>query len=283
MSKLILSAFIDEYSDNLIEQLEFLKEQNIEFTEIRHINGKNISSMTLDEVKEYKNKMDNYGVKISSIGSPIGKIRLDEDFDAHLEMCKSIFEKANILNTNLVRIFSFYPPENKNIQDFKEEVIGKLKKIIDLSKEYNLTLCHENEAKIYGESPDNCLEIIESFDNDLKCVFDMGNFVLDGFKPFPDAYDKLKKHIKYFHIKDALYEGAIVPAGKGEASIEQILREYLKDAKEDTYVSLEPHLQTFDGLNSLVGKKFDNPYKYKNQKEAFNDGLNKLREILNRL
>ena len=107
----------------------------------------------------------------------------------------------------------------------------------------------------------------------------MGNFVLDGFNPVK-AYELLNDYIEYFHIKDSLYAGAIVPAGKGEACIKQILDDYKLNGKKDTFITLEPHLQTFSGLNALVGKTFENPYKYNDQKEAFTDAVEKLNALL---
>jgi len=107
----------------------------------------------------------------------------------------------------------------------------------------------------------------------------MGNFVLDGYNPM-DAYQLLKEYVEYFHIKDALYAGAIVPAGKGEAQIKEILDAYKASGKKDTFITLEPHLQTFSGLNALRGKTFENPYKYENQQMAFTDAVEKLKSIL---
>ena len=77
-----------------------------------------------------------------------------------------------------------------------------------------------------------------------------------------------------------MYAGAIVPAGKGEAQIREILADYKEKGKKDTFITLEPHLQTFSGLNALVGKTFDNPYKYADQKAAFTDAVEKLRAVL---
>ena len=114
----------------------------------------------------------------------------------------------------------------------------------------------------------------------IKCVFDMGNFVLEGVDPYPEAYELLKKDIAYFHIKDALAQGAIVPPGRGDAKIQAILSAHREYAKEDFFVSLEPHLQTFSGLNALVGRSFENPYKYENEKVAFTDAVNKLKEMI---
>ena len=94
------------------------------------------------------------------------------------------------------------------------------------------------------------------------------------------AYELLGDHIKYFHIKDALFEGAIVPAGKGDAQIKEIISRHKDFAEKDFFVSLEPHLQTFSGLNALVGRSFENPYKYEDEKTAFCDAVNKFKELI---
>lgn len=276
MNKLILSAFADEYADDLKEQCEALNGFGIGNIELRGVNGKNVSVLTSSEVKEAKKILDDYGIKVSSIGSPLGKIDIDGDLGEHLETAKRVYETANILGAKNVRIFSFY---FKNAPFDKSKIYAGLEKLVDLSDDTGLTLCHENEALIYGESPEKCLEIAEYFGGRVKCVFDMGNFVLDGYEPMA-AYKLLLDHIEYFHIKDALFAGAIVPAGKGEAKIKEILDDYRENGRKDTFITLEPHLQTFSGLNALVGKSFDNPYKYDNQKAAFTDAVEKLKDLL---
>ena len=276
MNKLILSAFADEYSDGLKEQCEALNKFGIDYIELRGVNGKNVSVLTENEVKEAKKTLDDYGIKVSSIGSPLGKIDINGDLNGHLETAKRVYETANMLWEKNVRMFSFY---SKETPFDKSRIYDGLEKLVGLSDGTGLTLCHENEALIYGESPEKCLEIAEYFHGKIKCVFDMGNFVLDGYEPMA-AYKLLFEHIEYFHIKDALYLGAIVPAGKGEAKIKEILDDYKENGRKDTFITLEPHLQTFSGLNALVGKSFDNPYKYENQKAAFTDAVEKLKGLL---
>ena len=278
MNKLILSAFADEYADDLKAQCEALNDFGIEYIELRGVNGKNVSVLTEGEVKETKKILDDYGIKVSSIGSPLGKIDIKGDLNGHFETAKRVYETANILGAKNVRMFSFYSKETP-FNKCKSEIYSGLEKLVDLSDDTGLTLCHENEALIYGESPEKCLEIAEYFGGRIKCVFDMGNFVLDGYEPMA-AYKILFDYIEYFHIKDAFYTGAIVPAGKGEAKIEEILDDYKSNGKKDAFISLEPHLQTFSGLNALVGKSFDNPYKYDNQKAAFTDAVEKLKGLL---
>lgn len=278
MNKLILSAFADEYADNLKEQCEALNKFCIEYIELRGVNGKNVSVLTESEVKETKKILDDYGIKVSSIGSPLGKIDIKGDLNGHYETAKRVYETANILGAKNVRIFSFYSKETP-FDKCKSEVYAGLEKLVDLSNDTGLTLCHENEARIYGESPEKCLEIAEYFGGRIKCVFDMGNFVLDGYEPL-SAYKLLSDYIEYLHIKDAFFTGAIVPAGKGEAKIKEILDDYKENGRKDAFITLEPHLQTFSGLNALVGKSFDNPYKYENQKAAFTDAVEKLKGLL---
>lgn len=280
MSNIKLSAFADEYADSFEEQLQALNGFGIEHIEIRHVDKKNISILSTEEVKTAKKMLDEYGIRASAIGSPLGKIRLDEDMDAHMETAKHVFESANLLGAKYIRMFSFYAPDGKDITTMKGQVTEALEKMLLLARSHGVTLCHENEAKIYGDIPARCRELLDHFGGELKCVFDMGNFVLEGVDPFPSAYELLKPYIAYFHIKDSLAAGAIVPPGKGEAKIKEILSAHMQSAKEDFFVSLEPHLQTFSGLNALVGRSFENPYQYPDAKVAFADAVTKFKELI---
>ena len=280
MGRIILSAFADEYSESFTEQLEALRSFGIDYVEVRGVDGKNVSALVKDEVREVKKKLDCFGIKASAIGSPIGKVQLDGDLDAHFDMARRVFETACELDTKYIRAFSFYAPEGADIVDCKERVFENLGRLSELAKSHGVVLCHENEAKIYGDIPTRCREIYDGFGGEIKTVFDMGNYVLEGVSPYPAGYELLKDSVAYFHIKDALAAGAIVPPGKGEAGIKEILAAHAAYAKDDFFVSVEPHLQLFSGLNALVGRSFDNPYKYNDAKEAFCDAVNKLKEIL---
>ncbi len=279
MSNLILSAFADEYADGTGDQLEGLNRFGIKYLEVRHLDGVNLAKLPLEAVREAKKAMDSAEIRVSALGSPLGKIPLDGDLDAHLETARHLFEAAKILETDYVRIFSFYAPEGASVAEKRSEVFAALEPLVLLARQYGLVLCHENEAKIYGDLPQRCREIAEYFAGEVKCVFDMGNFVLEGVDPWA-AYETLKEHIAYFHIKDALAAGAIVPPGKGEAKIGQILSAHRKVAGKDFFVSLEPHLQTFSGRNALVGRSFENPYQYPDAKTAFADAVKKFKEII---
>lgn len=279
MKKFIFSGFTDEFAPEFDRQLAAAREFSMDAMELRFADGVNVGDMTLPQVRSYGEKLRAAGIGISAIGSPLGKVSLDSDLDAHLEKARKIFEFANLLDTNYVRVFSFYGHQNTPIQESKQEVIDDLGRMLDLADSFGVTLCHENEGKIYGELPHRCMDLLEAFDGRLKCVFDMGNYVLQQVETW-SAYQLQKPYIQYFHIKDALPNGSIVPPGKGEGKIREILTDFAK-THDAVVVSLEPHLQVFDGLSQLVTEKaFANPYRYPDKEAAFTDAVIKLKELI---
>ena len=281
MAKLILSAFADEYSREVNEQVKVLTDLGYTHIEPRFVGDKNISELTEDEANELASTLASAGIKVYSVGSPIGKINLADDFDAHLDLAENCFEIANILGATRVRMFSFYLPEGKSREECFPAVLEHINALLDLAEKYGLTLCHENEARIFGESPEDCKKLFDATGGRLRAVFDMGNFVLDKYDP-EKAYDLLSDYIDYFHIKDALYERAIVPAGRGEAKIGEILSTHLARGC-DTVITLEPHLESFDGLNKLVGATFKNPYVFEDGRAAFLAGAENLATVISKI
>ena len=279
MKKFVFSGFTDEFAPEFDRQLEAAKEFSMDAMELRFADGTNVGDMTVAQVSGYAEKLRDAGLGVSAVGSPLGKVKLDSDLDAHMETARKLFEFANILGTPNVRVFSFYSPADKSVWDCKNEVVDNLGRMLDIADSFGVTLCHENEGRIYGERPHQCMELLEAFGGRLKCVFDMGNYVLQQVEPWA-AYQLQKPYIQYFHIKDALPTGAIVPPGKGEGKILEILTDFAQ-THDAVVVSLEPHLQVFDGLSQLVTEKtFSNPYQYPNKEAAFTDAVNKLKELI---
>ena len=274
-----LSGFADEIDDNFENQLKGLKENDIEYIEIRGVNGKNISSLNQEELETAKKLLDLYKIKVSAIGSPIGKIKITDDFDKHLEVFENVINAALVLETKYIRMFSFFIPGGE-YKKHREEVMKRLGILAEIAKKSNLILCHENERDIYGESPELCLDIMQNFNGGIKFVFDPANFIVGGFTPYPDAYNMLVEHIEYMHIKDA-DETGIFPAGSGKGKIKEILSDLILNRKFDGFLSIEPHLSVFTGLDQLEGgenKLVKN--KFNSKPEAFAAATNALKDIL---
>ncbi len=246
-----ISGFSDEISSDVTAQFEVLNKLGIKYFEPRGINGKNISELSAEEVGLLKQEMKKYGISVSSIGSPVGKIKVTDSFEPHFELYKKVVEIAKELECKYIRIFSFYGSGNDWTDEERTEVFSRLKTMIDYAKKQNVILLHENEKGIYGDTIDRCLDIMQQFAcENFGAVFDPANFVQCGVDT-KEAFDTLKAYIKYVHIKDAQsVDDRVVPAGKGDGNIPYILDSLFKSGY-DGFVSLEPHLGTFEGLADL--------------------------------
>ncbi|MCL5674439.1 MAG: sugar phosphate isomerase/epimerase [Candidatus Omnitrophica bacterium] len=257
----ILSGFGDEISTELNEQIDVMKGLGVGYIELRGVWGKNVLDLTEDEIKKIKNILLKNGMKISAIGSPIGKIKITDNFSPHFEKFQYAVELAKFFGTAYVRIFSYYPPENEKIEKYRDEVMERMEKKVQYAEKEKVILCHENESAIYGENPENCLDMLKSINSpNLRAVFDPANFIVHGIKPYTRAYPLLKEWIEYFHIKDALpmektaHKIVCVPAGKGEGQVSEILKDFYKTTKnKDVFLSLEPHLSTAGQFGGWTG------------------------------
>lgn len=252
MLKYHISGFSDEIDSDIKVQFEHLNKLGIKYFEPRGINGTNISALTLDEAKQLKETMDKYGINASSIGSPIGKIGIKDEFEPHLEKLAHTIEIAKILGTKYIRIFSFFIPKEDDPAIYRDEVMARMKAMTALAGKEGVILLHENEKDIYGDIAVRCKDILDTVDSDnLRAVFDPANFVQCDQVTYPDAYEMLKDHVVYMHIKDALFaDNSVVPAGHGDGRVRDILQT-LSDRDYEGFLSLEPHLGSFDGLGDL--------------------------------
>ena len=250
MVRFRISAFSDEYSPNLDEQIEGLLANHVRMTELRNVDGTSVSDLTPAEAAEVRRKLDAHGITVSSIGSPLGKSSVTDPMEPHLDKLKNTCELAGVLGTGRIRMFSFYIPDGK-YEEYRGEVFDRIGKMLDAADGYGVQLCHENEKGIYGDTPERCAELLAEFPGRLGCVFDPANFVQCGAKPFPDAYELLKTRITYMHIKDALPAGTIVPSGMGVGGVPEILSVLNLTRTGDFVLTVEPHLRVFAGLDKL--------------------------------
>lgn len=247
-----ISGFSDEIAESTRAQFEALNKFGIKYFEPRGIDGKNISKLTEEEMYGLKALMDEYGIKASSIGSPIGKIKVTEDFEEHLEVLKNVVKAAKILETRYIRVFSFYHgTEAEWTKEERLEVFKRMRIMVDYARDQDVILLHENEKDIYGDTADRCLELMKEFYGpNFKAIFDPANFVQAG-EDTKNAYDVMKPYIGYMHIKDARKaEGDVMPAGVGDGNVEYILCDLFASGY-DGFLSLEPHLGKFKGLADL--------------------------------
>lgn len=248
-----VSAFADEISKDLDEQIRVLKANGISHLELRGIDGKNVSDFTPEEAQAYALRLDAAGIGVSSIGSPIGKIQITDDFAPHLEKFQHTLDIARIFHAPYVRMFSFFIPEGDDPDDYRDDVVARWQEFLRVAKDYpELTLLHENEKAIYGDIPRRCLELMKALDDpQVRVAFDPANFVQCNAQVFPEGYEDLRPYIAYLHVKDARYQDHEVrPAGLGDGRVPDVIKA-LSDSDFTGFASIEPHLSMFEGFSKL--------------------------------
>lgn len=247
-----ISGFSDEIASDIKTQFTVLNKLNISYFEPRGVDGLNVSELNDEQRCLLKEQMAQYGIKASSIGSPIGKIKLTDDFETHFELFKNVVKTAKYLGTKYVRIFSFYHDGGDAWSDDERmEVLKRLQSMIRYAKAEGVVLLHENEKSIYGDTAERCVDLMDNlYCDNFKAVFDPANFVQCG-QDTKDAYNRIKPYIEYMHIKDAYFsDGSVVPAGYGDGNLEYILTDLFKNGYTG-FLSLEPHLGSFEGFAEL--------------------------------
>lgn len=265
-----LSAFADEASKNLEGQIAALKRNGISYIEVRSINGTNVADLTEEEAETYARAFADAGIKVWSIGSPLGKVKIDCDFDAYLEKVAHVCRLAKIFETEKIRMFSF-----KEAYESEETVYAYLRRMVAVAQEHGVQLYHENEKKIFGDTVERVLKIRENVDG-LKFVYDPANFLEVGED---SAYSMGALHglTDYFHIKDVISAtGELVPAGYGDGRIGELVARIT----DDKVLTLEPHLAVFEGYSEIDGSEMKNKFCYATNDEAFDAAVSALKKVL---
>ncbi|MEA3225718.1 MAG: sugar phosphate isomerase/epimerase family protein [Planctomycetota bacterium] len=252
-----LSAFADEVTEDFLAQVEFLAGERVGHIEPRFINKKNMMDLTKGELDEARTMIRDHGLKVSAIGSPIGKVKLDEPFEPHLDKFKHAVDLALFFETPYIRMFSYYAPEGKNIDDYREQVMERMAAKVEVLADADVTMVHENEANIYGHSAQNCVDLVEAIGSPkLRLVYDPANFVW-GEKMTNNVevcWPVMKPYVVHIHIKDWKLDAADVGSipGEGDGQIRELLAE-LAAINYDGCMTMEPHLQQGGQFGGTTG------------------------------
>ena len=248
-----ISGFADEIDGNLDVQIESLTKLGVKYVEMRGVDGNNLIYHDNAKVKEIKSKLDDAGISLSALGTPLGKIGITDPFEKHFEEFKRAVEIAHMMEAKNLRMFSFYIPgdDAAGRKQYKSEVFDRMGKFVEYARANDAVVLHENEKGIYGELAPECREMMDEFGCDnFKAIFDFANFVQAGQDTL-EAYELLKDHIAYIHVKDAIKgSGKVVPSGYGDGNVKTILNSLFANGFNG-FLSLEPHLFEFKGLAEL--------------------------------
>ena len=280
MAQFIISAFADETSDDLSHQIAALKRNGLAYIEPRNANG-NIIKNTDEELEEIASCLRTAGIGVSSLGSPIGKFKIDEDFEIHLADFRRALRACHILGTKNMRMFSFFVPQER-LAECRDEVLKRMTRLLEEAEKEGITLCHENESKIYGQNPTEVHDLLTALPG-LRGIFDAANFVMNDQDPLAGIEATLPA-LQYLHIKDArCEEKCIVPAGMGDGQYEEVLRRVDAATDETVFLTVEPHLHIFQAYQRIDSHKLKTGIEFDNSDDAFDCAVTHLKNMLTKL
>ncbi len=284
----ILSGFADEAANQktATQQFAAFAALGMQYFSLRFIDAgegiKNVMKLTNKEISTVRHLMGEYGLNVSSIGSPIGKVKLldidDGTKNAYIPFkkylaqdVKKVCELAHAFESKLIRGFSFYHPKGTDPKAHLPQVIDQLGQIAEACHRSDLTFGLEIEANLVGQSGELLAEIQKKVNHPaMMLIFDAANILCQGMLP-EDVYRQykaMKPYIGWVHIKDYRHpkpperqghidEDAIknfVPADLGQSGHEDILRDFKEhipklEAKlkkrgiPGVFLDLEPHVK----------------------------------------
>lgn len=249
-----LSGFGDEVDPDPAVQAAVLQALGAGHIEVRSAWGINVSKLEPERVKRLKAILDEKGLKVSAVASPIGKIDASVPVEHELARLRQIISVAKGLDTKYIRIFSFYRAKGQSHEDIRDSVMERLTALTSEAAASGVVLLHENEKGIYGDTPERVVDIMETVDSPaLRVAWDSANFVQVGVKPYTEAYALLRPYLVYFQVKDAVAgTGEVVPAGEGDGELDATIAALKADGFAG-FASLEPHLASAHELGGFSG------------------------------
>lgn len=241
-----ISAFSDELSPCLDEQIAWLVNHQVKWMEIRFVDERNITTFTEEEAQEIRHKLDEAGIGVSAVASPIGKYPIDAPFEPHFELFKHTVRLAQVLGAPFVRIFSFYPPEGCCIEEYEEQVLARMRQMASWAEAEGVRLAHENEAHIFGHTAKNCATLMrEVASTAMVQAYDPANYVWgEGITDnMCSCWPLVAPYVEHIHIKDWKLGSTEIGslAGDGDGQID-LLFAAMAERRYSGFVTLEPHL-----------------------------------------
>lgn len=249
-----LSGFGDEIDPDPAVQAAVLLALGASHIEVRSAWGANVSELEPQQVAALKGILDEKGLRVSAVASPIGKVDVSLPVEHELDRLRQIISVAKGLDTKYIRIFSFYRAEGQGQEEIREDVMTRMGALAALAEESGVVLLHENEKGIFGDTPERVLDIMKTVDSPaLRIAWDNANFVQVGVKPYTDGYAMLRPYLEYFQVKDALAgTGEVVPSGEGDGELDATIAALKADGFTG-FASLEPHLASAHELGGFSG------------------------------
>jgi sugar phosphate isomerase/epimerase len=208
---------------------------------LRNAWGTSVVRMSDGDLRRARSMLDAAGMRVGAIGSPLGKTRLEDGWEVVAEQLRACVRACEALDTRLVRVFSFFVDPGRD-GALRNQVLDRMGRMAAVAESAGLMLVHENEKGIYGDTPERCVDLLDAVASPaLAACFDVANFIQVGVRDVRGAWDLLAPRVRHVHVKDALADGTVQPAGQGLGEWAYLVERLVATGYEGL-LSLEPHL-----------------------------------------
>jgi len=243
-----LAVFTDEVSQDLDTAIRLAVRHRLDGVEIRTVWSKPVQHLTAEEVGRIRRALDEHGLSVAAIASPVFKCELDDDAanQEHLDYLRNCIRIGRELGTDIIRVFTFW--KHGPSQPIWGRIKRRFREAVPMAEEAGVVLGVENEHTTYCATAAETKQFVTEIGSPaVRAVWDPCNEVYadEGVTPYPDAYEMVKPFIAHVHVKDGARDpktgiARVTPVGDGDVDWKGQLRDLLASHYEG-YASLETH------------------------------------------
>jgi len=250
----------DEVADGLDDAIPFLKRHGLRHAEIRNVWGKYNTSQPEEMIVKARKLLDAASIETCILDTGFFKTALPtEDAEGNKKLDKQwalldkAFKRAEILGTDLIRVFAFTHPkgEQPNRAHYPR-IVELLKEATARAKSAGFRFALENVGASYVATANHLSKLSERIQDDtLGFTWDPNNSAQSGDpSPYPEGYKMLDPaRILHVHLRDykRTPDGGAEWCGVGDGEFDHLgqIRALINDGYKGA-LSLETHFKIDD-------------------------------------
>ena len=189
------------YPMEIDKAFKFLAENNVEYTEVFLNTFSEMENDYLYKIKEMSILHNTKIVSVHPFSSFMEAFLFATDYPTRFadgeKLYRTMFKACNILGA---KILVFHGDLNNNSYEFEKYCLN-YKKLREIGKEYNVSLCQENVARCKSSNSKNIMLMRKYLNDDVEFVLDIKQAIRANEK-IEDMLNAMKGKIKHIHLSD---------------------------------------------------------------------------------
>ena len=223
-SKFKIGVISDEVSEDFDHACYVISKQfGLHWVELREVWGKNLQTVSDDEIARAQKILVKYELQVTDISSPLYKVDWPEaphsqygskedlhgadetKFNQQQEVLERSISLAKQFKTNKVRCFDFWRIDG--VEPYRKAINAKLQEAAEFAAKQDVLLVLENEFECNTATGREAAATLAGIPSrNLALNWDPGNAVMRGeLDAYPGGWDALPKdRIHHCHVKNAV-------------------------------------------------------------------------------